>query len=220
MDRVWGALAVAAVVALLVLVVDPGIDLAVSARFYRAGQGFALAHLRLFGIVMRGLPLLVIGATALAALLGIAAALVRRTWLGVTPRVALYLVASLALGPGLLVNTLLKDHWGRARPHQILEFGGAAHFTPALALSDQCDRNCSFPSGHAALAFWIVAFAVIIPERWRNLAMAGALAIGSIVGLMRIAQGAHFLSDVLAAAILVVGVNYALKSLMIGRIRL
>src|SRR5580692_12337916 len=28
----------------------------------------------------------------------------------------LFLIGTLAVGPGLLTNTLLKDHWGRARP--------------------------------------------------------------------------------------------------------
>jgi len=28
------------------------------------------------------------------------------------------------IGPGLLVNTVFKEHWGRARPSQVEEFGG------------------------------------------------------------------------------------------------
>jgi lipid A 4'-phosphatase len=123
----------------------------------------------------------------------------------------------LALGPGLVVNTILKDHWGRARPHQILVFGGDAHFTPAVLMADQCARNCSFPSGHAALGFWLVAVAMVVPPRWRCLAMGCALAIGALVGAMRIAQGAHFLSDVIAAALIVVGINCLLGRLILGR---
>jgi len=213
--RVWSAVAIAAVAGLLLLVLLPNIDLAVSAWFYSAGEGFPLAHLWLFRAIMKGLPPLVIGATVIAGLLGTVSLFAHRTWLGVTPRVATLLVASLALGPGLLVNTLLKDHWGRARPHQILDFGGTAHFSPALLLSDQCTRNCSFPSGHAALAFWLVAFAVVVPDRWRIKTTIFMLVIGVLVGLMRIAQGGHFLSDVLAAAILVVGLNYTLKRLIV-----
>jgi lipid A 4'-phosphatase len=216
MIRVWWAIVVGAVVALLFLTVDPDIDLAVSRWFYSAGLGFPLEHLRLFNLVMKGLPVLVIGAAVLAGLLGIAGAFSHRVWLSITPRLAAYLVLSLALGPGLLVNTLLKDHWGRARPHQIVEFGGGAHFSPALLLSDQCARNCSFPSGHAALAFWLVAFASLVPGRWRTITVLIALTIGVLVGLMRIAQGGHFLSDVIAAAILVLGLNYTLKLLIVG----
>ncbi len=134
-----------------------------------------------------------------------------------TPRIASFLALSLIIGPGLLVNTLFKDNWGRARPHQILEFGGSAHFTPAAVLADQCTRNCSFPSGHGALAFWLMAVALVVPARWRVLAMTIAVIIGFLVGAMRIAQGGHFLSDVVAAALIVVLVNEALKILILDR---
>ena len=69
-------------------------------------------------------------------------------------RAAVFLLLSLALGPGLLVNTVLKDHWGRARPAQIDGIRRRSqHFTPALVPADQCARNCSFPAGHPAIGF-------------------------------------------------------------------
>ena len=34
-------------------------------------------------------------------------------------RAVVFLIATLALGPGLLVNVVLKDHWGRSRPIDI-----------------------------------------------------------------------------------------------------
>jgi lipid A 4'-phosphatase len=58
----------------------------------------------------------------------------------------------------LLANTLLKDHWGRARPTQIEAFGGLQRFTPAPLPAAECERNCAFVSGHAALGFSLVAF--------------------------------------------------------------
>jgi lipid A 4'-phosphatase len=213
----WRKCGIAAVLALLILNLFPSIDLAVSVWFYRPGQGFPLAHLAFFGFVMKALPDLAIGAAGTAAILGTASLIAGRVWLTLTPRRSLYLVATLALGPGVIVNSLLKDHWGRARPHQIVEFGGNAHFTPAALLADQCTRNCSFPSGHAALAFWLIAFAFLLPTGKRFPAVVAALLVGALVGLMRIAQGAHFLSDVLAAAILVVGINIGLKRMILGR---
>ncbi len=208
--------AAVALVLLLVTMVFPQIDLAVAGLTYVPAQGFPLAHLPFFVFVMKALPDVAIGATVGAAILGIVASLRGRTLAGVTPRIALFLVSSLALGPGLVVNTILKDHWGRARPHQIVEFGGAAHFSPAVLLADQCTRNCSFPSGHAALGFWLVAFAMVLPPRWRRIGMTIAVGIGVLVGAMRIAQGAHFLSDVIAAAIIVIGINYLLARLIFG----
>ena len=205
----------AGVAALALLVAFPGIDLAVSAWFYRPDDAFPLANLPLFIAVLKDVPDVIVGATVVTAVIGLAGALARRAWFGIRPRAALYLAASLAIGPGLLVNTLFKDHWGRARPHQIVEFGGAAHYSRAVLPADQCARNCSFPSGHAALGFWLVAVAFVVPARWRGPVMAGALAAGALLGAMRIAQGAHFLSDVVAAAILVVCVNIWLKRLIL-----
>jgi lipid A 4'-phosphatase len=211
-----GAIVLAAV-AFVLLILFPGADLAVSGWFYEPGVGFPLARLPLFLVLMKALSYAAIGVTVAALLLGIAAAIRRRTWLGVTPPIAAFLTLSLVIGPGLVVNTLFKDQWGRARPHQIAEFGGAAHFTPAAILSDQCNKNCSFPSGHAALAFWLVAFALVTPPRWRPLAMTGALTVGFLIGAMRIAQGGHFLSDVIAAALIVIVINWILKMLILGR---
>ena len=53
-------------------------------------------------------------------------------------------LAALLLGPGWVVNEALKNHWGRARPEQVSDFGGAQRFTPALQPADQCVKNCSF----------------------------------------------------------------------------
>lgn len=210
------AAALIAVAVLVLLDFLPGVDLAVSGWFYRPGEGFPLAGLTLFKLVMRGLPILAIGSAMVIGALGVAALFLRRHWIGITPRLSLYIVLSLMIGPGLLVNSLFKDNWGRARPHQILDFGGAAHFTPALELADQCARNCSFPSGHGALGIWMITLAVLAPVRWRQQATMLAIAIGAMVGLMRIAQGAHYLSDVVASVVLVVGVNWTLKYLILG----
>src|SRR4029077_6766534 len=74
-----------------------------------------------------------------------------------------FLVVSMAVAPGLLANSLLKDHWGRARPVQGEAFGGAHRFTPAPLAAAECDGNCSFVSGHAALGFSLVGFALLLP---------------------------------------------------------
>jgi len=103
-----------------------------------------------------------------------------------------YLLLVLILGPGLLVS-VVKDHSGRARPSTVVEFGGDRTFTPALIPADQCARNCSFVSGHAAMGFWFIALAWALRDRrWLWL----GITIGTIVGLGRIMQGSHFLSDV------------------------
>jgi len=107
-----------------------------------------------------------------------------------------FLLLVLLLGPGLLVNVVFKGEWGRARPHQVVEFGGQQAFTPALLPADQCERNCSFVSGHASMGFYLIALAWVFRDRrWL---WAGIL-LGAYVGLGRMAQGGHFLSDVVFA---------------------
>jgi len=125
--------------------------------------------------------------------------------------ILVYLLLTLVLGPGLIVNELLKNHMGRARPSQITNFGGTKTFTPALVPSNQCQKNCSFSSGHAAAAFYFVALVPLV--RRKLLAWILALSWGWIVGLTRIAQGGHFLSDVYCSMvidILVAGIMYHL----------
>ena len=119
-----------------------------------------------------------------------------------TERAALVmLVASLALGPGLLVNVALKDHWHRPRPVQVIEFGGADPFRPYDRLDGSCVRNCSFVSGEGASAFWTVAPALLLPPPWHAVALGGALCFAAAAGGLRMAFGGHFLSDTVFAAL-------------------
>jgi membrane-associated PAP2 superfamily phosphatase len=59
----------------------------------------------------------------------------------------LFLIGTLAVGPGLITNTFLKDHWGRARPIDVTEFGGTSRFTPWWDPRGDCPNNCSFIAG-------------------------------------------------------------------------
>ena len=176
------------------------LDLAAARLFFRAGDGFFLKDLGLFRFIHKTMPWILIGGAVIAVLCGAVAAWRKRPLWGMTGRKAAYLAASLALGPGLVVNSLLKEHWGRARPSQIVDFGGIAQFTPAWRLTDQCAHNCAFSSGHAALGFWLVAVALLAPARWRGGAVGAAFGWGLVVGVARMAQGGHFLSDVVVSA--------------------
>lgn len=109
-----------------------------------------------------------------------------------------YVLLVLLIGPGLIVNAALKEHWGRARPLQIAEFGGAATFSGALVPSDQCTHNCSFTSGHVAYAAMPLALAYLArTRRRRRMWLAVGIAAALAVGVMRMRMGGHFLSDVL-----------------------
>jgi lipid A 4'-phosphatase len=183
---------------MLVWVLLPQLDLGVSALFFRPGRGFFLDGLAPVQWIYRATrwyiavlsPVLLL-AWCYAMLPSSKLASVWRGRLG-------FLILALALGPGLVTNTLLKDHWGRPRPEQIADFGGTAHYVAPLLPSAQCRRNCSFPSGHAAAGFYLIAGAWVWPRQRRGWWLAGCIA-GAIIGLVRIAQGGHFLSDVLGA---------------------
>jgi len=119
----------------------------------------------------------------------------------VSARAAIFLIVTLALGPGLVVNVLLKNHWSRPRPAAVVEFGGSERFVPWWDPRGHCPKNCSFVSGETSSAFWTLAPAALAPASWRFLAYASAVAFGVGMGAMRVAMGAHFLTDVVFAGL-------------------
>ena len=199
------------------LLLFPEIDLGASRLFFdSASHAFPFRSHPLGEFARKTVPVFLFALAGAIALAGLAAAFRRKAVAGITPRMALFVVASLALGPGLVVNTLFKDHWGRARPSTIAEFvqpqqAGALRYTPPLLPTDQCPDNCSFPSGHAALGFWTVSLALLAPPRRRRAALAAAIGFGLLMGLVRIAQGGHFLSDVAFSGVIVVGLTLWLR---------
>ena len=119
--------------------------------------------------------------------------LLKRNTCGVDGRRVVFVILVLTIGAGLIVNVILKDNFGRARPREIAEFGGTRQFTPPFVVSGQCDTNCSFSSGDAAGGFFSLALALALGRR-RALFLAG-IALGVVVSFSRISSGAHFLSD-------------------------
>lgn len=210
-EREWAALALAMAAACALFSVWPGIDLWVSRGFHVDGLGFVADRHPL----VRAVYLTVPWVTRALALLSLLAALwtwrrpqrmpryLRRRWAA--------LGLGLLLGVGLAVNGLLKETWGRARPATVQELGGAGHFEPALRPSTQCQRNCSFVSGHAASGFAVAAWGMFgTPARRRRWLLVGTL-LGAGIGLGRVAQGGHFASDIVFAGLVVVSVNAILR---------
>jgi len=124
-----------------------------------------------------------------------------RTKPWVSTRAAIFLIATLALAPGLMVNVLLKSHWDRPRPVAVAEFGGSERFVPWWDPRGTCRKNCSFVSGETSSAFWTLAPAALAPAPWRFLAYASAIVFGVGMSVVRMAMGAHFFSDVVFAGI-------------------
>ena len=206
-------LLLAALGALLVAV--PQIDLAIAAQFHDPFDGFYLRENPLVRAVFHGVPWITRTVVVSLLLFLLAAWTIwrRRAFFSRYRRAALYLLLVMVIGPGLLVNSVFKEHWGRARPSQIEAFGGDKQFTRAAIPADQCEKNCSFVSGHASVGFFFLAFAFVWPRR-RILWLATGSALGLGIGLVRIVQGGHFFSDVIFCGIVVYLTARVLHSVM------
>jgi lipid A 4'-phosphatase len=125
-----------------------------------------------------------------------------------------YLIMALIIGPGIVINSGFKDHLGRARPAQITEFDGKQKFTAPLMPSHACKKNCSFPSGHASIGFYLSAFG-FIAGKYRDRIIKLSIIAGLAIGLGRIIQGGHFLSDIIFSGLIVLSINHLLYRLML-----
>lgn len=181
---------------------DPSLDLRVASFFYELAAQPRVRRLDQVIEIMRQVgPLVVVAATVPAVI-----TLVTRTFWPQRPtlistRAALFLIMSLALGPGLLVNVVLKEGWARPRPGMVTQFGGGHTFMPWWDPRGGCDSNCSFVSGETSAAVWMAAPAMLAPPPWRYVALAAAGLYGIAFACIRLLAGGHFLSDVIFAAI-------------------
>jgi lipid A 4'-phosphatase len=201
---------------LALLVAEPHIDFVISNLFYDKDIGFhgadtpfynVLHYVAYFGARILGGTLFVLGFFCWAT---------HRRILRLGPKAYLFLFLALIIGPGLVANGILKDHWGRARPRETVEFGGNARFTGALIPSDQCDHNCSFVSGDGAFGFYLPVLAYVVrPPRSRRVFWSG-MGLGALFSLARLAVGAHFASDTLFAAFFMQTVLAVLHIAMYG----
>ena len=179
----------------------PEIALATAHLFHTGDNGFIWRNTELHRIVdtwlRPSLKPLVVVATALAAV-SLAS---RGRLLGWKPRQIAFVALNFALGPGLLVNGLLKNMIGRARPKQIEGLGGDKIFSSAYELVEQCERNCAFVSGDVAIVAATLSLVLLLPTNRQPAALRFWLASTVATGVYRMATGAHFQSDVVLAAL-------------------
>lgn len=195
----------------LISLVGPNIDLAVANLFYdptsfRRFVGIANPYL----IPLREHGMIAIGTCALIVILALMSYLPGRLP-SVPPRAAIALTLSLIIGPGIMVNGILKPYGGRPRPVEVTQFGGNLQFVDWWNPTGSCRSNCSFMSGEATTAAWMVGPAMLVPPPWRTVAIGAALVFAGVVGALRIVAGAHFFTDVLvgilAMIVIVLTVN-------------
>jgi lipid A 4'-phosphatase len=193
---------------------DPSIDLHVARYFTRQDVKDVLAqgHFFLEAVRWLNLQFTVVLLSLTAAAIGFKILRPRMKMI-VPARISLFVILVFALGPGLLVNGLLKELWGRPRPRMVTEFGGPHDFMAWWDPTGACLKNCSFVSGEASSAFAALALAVLVPAPLRYAAIAAALAYGASVSFIRMAVGAHFLSDVLFAGVFTALIVWVLHGL-------
>jgi lipid A 4'-phosphatase len=200
---------IALAAAVTILFAATPLDLVAARFFYRPGaiDPWPLARQLPWSVLYELAPW-VTASLVLAGLAGVAAgALTKRDdW----RRQAVFVLSTVVLGPGLVINTVFKDHWDRPRPREIVELGGPMHYVAAPLRGE---GGASFPCGHCSVGYLYGLGWWVWRRRKPKLAaasLATGLVAGTLLGLGRMAAGGHFLSDVLWSALLAFGVAHLL----------
>lgn len=189
----------------------PGLDLLVSARYFDLDLGFFRAKdptvLALYNwtpILGRALFLTMLLHALLApwiarALAATGQAEAAQRCRGPWRHLSTVFVCAALLGPGLLIEGVLKNTVGRPRPVQTVPFGGPEPYHGPFAPGDTPGSHRSFVSSHAATGFALMALGLTCRPAARRRWLIIGLMAGSAIGAGRIMQGGHFLSDIVFA---------------------
>ena len=182
--------------------VSPSIDLYIGSLFYYGDKQFLIQSYYPVSIFFRKilLPLILIYVFVLPLVLRFFP--LQKIYFGYkfTLSEIVYIWVSGAVTMLLVVNVLLKNMWGRARPNDVSYFNGFQDFNPWYKISDACSSNCSFVSGDSSVGFFLIVFYFITKK---NAYLYLGLILGSLLGFIRIAAGGHFFSDIIFSQIVV-----------------
>ena len=197
----------------LVLIIFPMLDIDISNLFYEKNVGFKYRKQAILMFFFEAVPTF----TKIFALICVSYLIYLfakfKSFKKIISSWAFFLVISAVLGPGVGVNMILKENFGRARPREIIEFGGNKIFSGAPLISDQCHKNCSFPSGHAAMGYYFTSIAYTYRQKYFTRIYLTTMLFGSIVALSRVMMGGHFASDVIISAFLILLLNHLIYKL-------
>lgn len=188
---------------------SPALDVIVTSFFYSDGH---FVHNIITQLIYRYaiLPALIFGGIGIIIFVGAFFFEPWRKWRSL----AVCMILTLGLGSGAIIHGL-KDNWGRPRPVQTQLFGGEYNFRPCYLPNfnhTEDEEFKSFPCGHVSMGFFFLSF-VMVGRRQGNdkLVYWGWLltvVLGVSLGLTRIAQGKHFLSDVVVSFVIMYFVAY------------
>jgi len=195
-DFSWPLLLLAALTAVFFLT---DLDLNIERNFYLSGMGWIYKDSNPWYLLYHygTYPPLIIFFAAFFALLVSFFSLKVRSY----RKIATFFILVMVIGPGLIVNTVFKDNWGRPRPRQVEQFGGNQPFHKVW-VKGTSGLGKSFPSGHASAAFYLLSPFFVFRKRSRKIALSflsGGLLYGVLMGTARMVQGGHFPSDVIWA---------------------
>ena len=192
---------------IIFLTVGSSLDIFISSLFYKGDQVFLLQSFSYVTILAREilLPFIVLYILILPIISLYFPINIIYFGFKFSLKKIIFLWLSLIFNLVLIVNMLLKGFWGRARPNDISELGGKEIFTPWFEISTACYSNCSFVSGDASVGFSLIGLFFLTNNKnffWL------ALLSGFYLGLIRISEGGHFLSDIIVAGFLIFILTY------------
>ncbi len=171
----------------------PEIDLFISSLFYMEPKGFFFKDELLFRFLYRSVNVLSVTITILVVLAYVYQHFRNKEFKYFNKKALIYIFLVFSLGSGVVVNAVLKDNFGRARPKNIELFGGNKEFSKVMVYNSKYSGKCkSFSCGHCSFALGFIAFYFLFRKRWILIA---SLSYGLLVSLGRVVQGGHFFSD-------------------------
>jgi lipid A 4'-phosphatase len=189
----------------------PGADLIVSYRWHDLDQGFVHAQDPWVLALYDWTPWLGRGLVVCLAVYAAIAPWLAHRWqaqqrpdlasraMGPWRHLAVVSVCCALLGPGLLIEGVFKNFVGRPRPVQVVQLGGQHSYQGPFAHGQDPKNHRSFVSSHAAAGFSLLTLGLTCGPVWRRRWLLIGIATGSLVGLGRMLQGGHFLSDIIFA---------------------